>query len=264
LDEFPERYDQEPEAEPASWRRALVVIVAAGVVVTLAGFYFYGFSGFSREAATSGGSFALPPAATDTEVAVAADEPVAPETAVAGAGQETEAVVAPPVVAPPEVIAAGSEPAAPGVGQLVIRSSPAGALVTLDGTRAGTTPVSLSDVPFGQHVVQVARPGFVPAVETIELGATSPSRTLTITLVQGSDAGGPAVGSLFVDTRPRGATVTLDGRRVGTTPVRLADVAAGTHVVQVELAGYRTVRADVRVERGEASRLALTLEPGRR
>jgi hypothetical protein len=51
---------------------------------------------------------------------------------------------------------------------------------------------------------------------------------------------------------------------VGTTPLRLPDLAAGAHVVQIELQGYRTVRAEVAIEPGRPARVAVTLEPDRR
>jgi len=43
---------------------------------------------------------------------------------------------------------------------------------------------------------------------------------------------GPALGSLSIDTRPAGATVTIDGEPRGVTPLAL-DLAAGDHVVDV-------------------------------
>ena len=43
---------------------------------------------------------------------------------------------------------------------------------------------------------------------------------------------GPSLGSLSIDTRPAGATVTIDGEPRGVTPLTL-DLAAGDHVVEV-------------------------------
>jgi hypothetical protein len=48
------------------------------------------------------------------------------------------------------------------------------------------------------------------------------------------------VGSIFVDSRPRGARVFIDGRAVGVTPLRLGDVRAGSHTVRMELADHST------------------------
>ena len=48
---------------------------------------------------------------------------------------------------------------------------------------------------------------------------------------------GVYVGTLYVDSNPRGATVLLDGRKIGVTPISLAEVPIGSHVLRVELAG---------------------------
>jgi len=45
-------------------------------------------------------------------------------------------------------------------------------------------------------------------------------------------------GALTVQSDPSGATVFVKGRPVGTTPLRLKRLAAGTHVVRVEGVGY--------------------------
>src|SRR5262249_11308842 len=47
------------------------------------------------------------------------------------------------------------------------------------------------------------------------------------------------VGVLVVESRPPSATVLVDGRPVGTTPMSLSDVPAGTHAVRLERDGYR-------------------------
>jgi len=259
LDEFPARHDQESDSPPAIWRRAVTVIVVVGILGALGAVYFYGFS---RGRGPAEDPAVMMPAPTDTEVDVERDEPVptVPEPVV-----EPEAAAV--VTAPPVAERAPAEPvpqeAAVRGGRVTVRSTPDGALVTLDGALAGTTPTTLEDVPFGSHVLQVARPGYVPAVERIELSEATSTRTITVTLLGGESSAGPAVGSLDVDSRPRGATVFVDGRRVGTTPARLADVTAGSHDVRIELPGYRTVRAQVTVERGRTARLAVTLEAGR-
>lgn len=70
----------------------------------------------------------------------------------------------------------------------------------------------------------------------------------------------PAAGTLVVDSRPRGAVVTVNGRRRGVTPLRLPDVEAGSYVVRLQLTGYRTISGTVDVRAGEQARLAVTLE----
>jgi hypothetical protein len=69
-----------------------------------------------------------------------------------------------------------------------------------------------------------------------------------------------ARGSVLVQTRPAGATVSIDGKSLGSTPVRIPELAPGSHAVRVSLKGYRTVTATVVVRAGEQTLLRLSLE----
>jgi hypothetical protein len=67
-------------------------------------------------------------------------------------------------------------------------------------------------------------------------------------------------GSLAVLSRPSGARVFVDDRAVGTTPVTLRGIRAGSHVVRLELAGYRRWSTSATVVAGEENRVAASLE----
>lgn len=53
-----------------------------------------------------------------------------------------------------------------------------------------------------------------------------------------------------VDSRPRGASVMLDGRFAGMTPITLAGVERGQHYVRIERSGYLPFRRRVTVAEG--------------
>ena len=71
-------------------------------------------------------------------------------------------------------------------------------------------------------------------------------------------------GRLALRSDPENATVELNGHRVGTTPVRLDQVATGTHEVTFAHTGYDTVTRRVEVTRGETVTVdaALTAQTG--
>lgn len=175
--------------------------------------------------------------------------PVAAETPPAAAGQS--ATRDPMEVAPP----------APAVarGRLVIQSEPAGASVTLDGRGAGQTPVTLTAVALGAHTVEIARAGYVSHTERVTLSATSPSRTIRASLGR-APAATVGAGTVFVDSRPRGARVRIDGRSVGKTPLSVPELPSGPHRVQIDLAGYKSVTSTATVVAGGQTRVAVTLE----
>ncbi len=72
------------------------------------------------------------------------------------------------------------------------------------------------------------------------------------------------VGSLSISSRPAGATVILDGRAVGTTPLTLPEVAAGSHAVRLVLAGYRSWSVSAQVVTGQSKRVNASLERNER
>jgi hypothetical protein len=150
---------------------------------------------------------------------------------------------------------------------LLVHSVPAGALVSVDGTPRGTTPVAIRGLRLGTHTVSVSRPGYRDAERHLELTSERPSRTLEVELrpatgpIRASSAVAPTAGALVIDSRPTGTAVFVDGRPVGVTPLRL-DVPTGSHSVRLERAGYRTVTTTVEVAAGERTRVAVRLEGG--
>jgi len=68
------------------------------------------------------------------------------------------------------------------------------------------------------------------------------------------------LGTLVADSRPAGARVVLDGKAVGKTPLKLANVKAGAHTVRLELDGYRVWATEITVAGGRDTRVAGSFE----
>ena len=163
-------------------------------------------------------------------------------------------------------------PAPARTGELIVRSTPSRAAVILNGRWRGRTPVTIDNLPFGSYAVRVVASGFRSAREDVKLNAADASQTVNARLQAEESASVPSrgaappaaatvfTGSLFVDSRPRGASVLLDGKAVGITPLALADVRIGTHVVRLELTGKRSWSSTTRVSSGETSRVTGSLE----
>ena len=138
----------------------------------------------------------------------------------------------------------------------------------IDGRPHGQTPVAVNDLALGSHTIEVARSGYVPHKETVTLAAKDAVRTLAIHLQRGLGSGGSApasipaalAGSVFIDSRPQKARVLIDGRVIGTTPLRVPDLSAGSHAVRLELVGYRPFATTVGVKAGEEARVTAALE----
>ena len=194
----------------------------------------------------------------------------------------SEQAVAQPPTAPPPVPddAPASETKAapaPTSGRIVVRSNPSNANVTVNGTWRGRTLLTLEKQAFGDYAVRVVREGYGVEREAFKLSADEPSRTVNVRLtrnpaVQAPRRAAPApraaapatptsyLGSIFVDSRPRGARVILDGKLIGTTPLRVPDLGIGSHVVRLELEDHRAWTSSTSVRAGEVSRVTGSLE----
>ena len=157
--------------------------------------------------------------------------------------------------------------APPPVGRLVIQSTPAGALVTIDGRRRGETPVTVQ-VPLGKHEIQLARSGYLPVTRRVELTRKSLAQTVRVPLQRGPADGTQTAaktqttGWADVDSQPRGARVSVDGKFVGVTPMRVSDLPAGEHSFLFELAGHKSVTSKANIVGGQRTPVAVRLVEG--
>jgi Protein kinase domain/PEGA domain len=187
----------------------------------------------------------------------------------------------------------GQPPPARIAGHLVVRSSPSRASVTLNGQWRGRTPLTLDALPFGKYVVRVVQDGFNVAREEVTLSPQDASRTIDARLEakarggaslrptapelprpspppaaapRPSPAPAPPVsltGSLYVDSRPRGATVIVDGKTMGMTPLTMVEVATGPHVIRIEMTGKKSWMTAKTVIAGQMERVTGSLEDQR-
>ncbi|MBI2220052.1 MAG: PEGA domain-containing protein, partial [Acidobacteria bacterium] len=161
--------------------------------------------------------------------------------------------------------AATARAEAPACGRLVVRSTPPGALVFVNGRRRGRTPLSVRDLAPGTYSLRVARSGFQEDSRRVTIAASA-AREVHVRLARARSSAAPApaavsfTGALYVDSRPRGARVVLDGRAIGTTPMQVGDIRAGAHVVRLELADHRPWTTSTTIAAGRTTRVTGSLE----
>ena len=169
-----------------------------------------------------------------------------------------------PAVAPPSPLAP-PPPASPqpSPGRLLVRSSPPGALVDVNGEPRGTTPLALGEIPYGSYTLRVSRPGYVSQVHELSISAGQPVGAASVGLMPaatGAASPARATGSVFVESRPPAAQVFLDGEGVGRTPVLLSEVAAGLREIRIQRDGYRVWSTTTRVVASERTRVGASLD----
>ena len=286
--------------------RIAMLPIALGLLVGLLIGFALGFAAAGRYGTgqTNAAAAAPPPAATPPAASTSAAAP--PPSS--GRAYSEQTVTPPRTAAPPsgdappvpgdEPSRAGAAPAParpaparPTAGRLVIRSTPSGAGVTLNGRWRGRTPLTLEAVPFGPYVVRLAQPGYTSAPEDVKLSENDPARTVSIVMKRERAAAAapppssrtparpaagraapapsprrpavtrsPFAGTIYVDSKPRGARVLIDGRSMGTTPASIPDIPIGSHVVRLELADHRVWTTATRVTAGEETRVTGSLE----
>ena len=194
-------------------------------------------------------------------------EPARPAPAAPPAASPRQATPT-PAPAPPRP-AAADQPAVRSTGRVNVRSTPAGARVSVDGRDIGVTPLTLSALANGSHVVRITHQGYVAAERRVRIGSNQPAQSIEVDLVAAraarEAAPPPAApertsGSLMVDSRPAGARVFVDGTLVGTTPFLMDAIAAGDHAVRMELDGFNPWTASTKVVGGERARVSGSLE----
>jgi hypothetical protein len=151
-------------------------------------------------------------------------------------------------------------------GVLVVRSSPAGARVTVNGVGWGETPVAIRYLPLGTLRVRLAKTDHASQERVVVLTADEPSTTLRVNLPEvrrrrASTAVLAAVDMLVITTTPEGARVTVNGIGWGITPVSIRHVTPGPQRVRVVKHEFRSEERVVTVSEGQGHRVAITLKP---
>jgi hypothetical protein len=141
-------------------------------------------------------------------------------------------------------------------GALQVRG-PAGLRVLGDGALRGTTPVTISDIPAGEHEVLFDGPhGQTRQKVTIQAGATA-------AVTPGSEATLLGSGWASFDV-PYEMQVFEDGQLLGTTAAGRLTLTAGRHALEIvsETLAFRVTRT-VTVNAGEVTRVPVPLPTGR-
>jgi serine/threonine-protein kinase len=267
----------ESRSQSAVWPIALALLV--GLIVGVAvGFYVFGDrAGRGVDVPTQADnsvsperSVAPPPPPAPAPAPEPSPSSAATPAAVPDRPTDRPAAIRPDRQVPPATPAAEIPAPAPppeAGGRVLVRSSPAGARVVLDGKEVGITPVTVRALAFGTHTVRVSRDGYVDDERRVAISARRPAQSLIVELARvgqnRSDAGeAPArfTAALVIESRPPGAIVFLNGARVGTTPLTLASVATGSQALRLELDGYRRWTSSIRVVAGERNRITASLE----
>jgi hypothetical protein len=144
--------------------------------------------------------------------------------------------------------------------QLAVQTKLLDCEVVVDGQSVGKTPLgaSLALAP-GKHTIEVRRPGYKPAVQTLNLGPGS-SGAVVLEPEPDPSALSTRGGQLELALSEPDAVVAIDGESRGAYSGRIS-LPEGVHVVRVERAGFYPFERKVTVPRGAQSRVVIELQP---
>ncbi len=157
----------------------------------------------------------------------------------------------PPVVTTPPVTMA---PVALN-GSIRVETEPPGAAVTVNGETQGSTPLDLAEVPLGDYEVKVELKGYEPKTQSLTLTEEAARGEVKVALVRAA----PTAGLADILSTPIGATVSVDGSKVGLTPLAGIRLKPGTRQVVIAREGYEPWAGPLVVQPGQRSRLDASL-----
>ena len=247
----------------------IMALIAALVVLAVAGVVSMKFAGGTKTAGPSLGSLAVQSNPSGVPVFVdGVEHGKTPARISLSPGShilELRGRGVPRVI--PITVTAGAEVSqylefaeAPVTGQLAIQSEPAGAKVLVDGTERGVAPVTIPDLAPGEHRVELQAADGASAKHTVTVQAGG---TASLVVPMGAAAaGGPISGWVSVKA-PFSMEIREQGRLLGSTEADRVMLAAGRHELDLvnDTVGYHSTRV-VQVPPGKVVSISLDLPMG--
>lgn len=123
--------------------------------------------------------------------------------------------------------------------QIRIASEPSGAKVYYDGKIMDATPVIITNVVPGQHLVVAVKDGYKEFRQTISVLADQ-RVPLDIKME-------PLTGLVLIQSQPSGADINVNSVFKGKAPILITDLPFGKYRVKVSLEGYQSKEIDLNI-----------------
>jgi hypothetical protein len=144
----------------------------------------------------------------------------------------------------------------PQSGFLGVTSVPDGAMVSLDGNHAGSSPTLLTRVSAGNHSVLIQKTGYENYTSIVNVpGGES-------VLVQADLLKIPDTGTIVIDSVPQGTEVYMNGTFKAVTPAVFEDVPQGTYFLQFRKRTYSELNTTVIMNGGETREVYVSMANG--
>jgi PEGA domain len=141
----------------------------------------------------------------------------------------------------------------PPQGSMDFTVNPDGTSVVINNAYKGMTPLNVSGLNPGTYNVTLSRFGYakLSMPVTVQAGSISVVKAALVALT----------GSLFVNTTPAGAQLTLDSSATGISPATFSDITMGDHLLNVSKEGYVTQNIPVTITADQTKTVEVVLLP---
>jgi TonB family protein len=137
---------------------------------------------------------------------------------------------------------------------LRIETRPPGASVWMDGRVQGETPLTVKDLRPGMHQLRLTLEGHAPAELTFDVPEGTNALPLSFTMP-------PLLAPAEIRSEPEAATVTVDNRVIGLTPIQKLSLNPGRHEIRIERAGFLPAVKQVEARPGVKLLVQTRLDP---
>jgi hypothetical protein len=131
------------------------------------------------------------------------------------------------------------EPDASNKGSIKILTEPSGVTCYVDGIAYGETPVIISDLTFGKHILRFEKTGYFSKEELITISSRE-TQDINVTL--------DGVSYLTVNVIPKNAKILINNKEVGKGSITKARVKSGDVLIHVKAPGYKDFKQTVHLE----------------
>jgi len=147
----------------------------------------------------------------------------------------------------------GQPPEPVQTGSMDLSSIPDGTSVVVNNVYKGMTPLIVSGLKPGTYNVTFTHFGYagLSTPVTVQAGSVSEVNAALVMLT----------GSLFVNTTPAGARLTLDASTAGMSPATLRNLTPGNHTLSVAKDGFVTQNLTVRITADQMATVDIVLVP---
>jgi formylglycine-generating enzyme required for sulfatase activity len=129
-----------------------------------------------------------------------------------------------------------------------------GASVIIDGQQVAITPVENIEVKAGRRVLEIHADNYQDIKTEVQIDGCSAEQAFEFALV-------PGWSDVFISSIPEGAAVSVDGKSVGNTPLKI-ELPEGNYLLQIDADGFKTWQTQLSVGLNQAQNITdIQLQP---